>query len=392
MQLAQPLEEEESVPLQAALNRILSDTVMSPIDIPPYTNSAMDGYAIYTGNTADIGSRTRRVVGRSMAGLPYDKAVLPNEAVRIMTGAVMPQGTDTVIMQEAVDRSDDLIHINTDYVYGENVRHAGEDIAAGQELLRAGTCLMPAQLGLLSAAGISAVRVSRRLRVAIFSTGDELASPGAPLATGKIYDSNRYILRGLLQRLNTEIIDLGVVPDTRDTVRQCFAEAASQADIIITSGGVSVGDADHVKPVVEELGTLNLWRIAMKPGKPLAAGRIGQSLFFGLPGNPVSVLVTFYQFVRPALLRLMGSDNTHPMTLQAISNSRLHKVAGRLEYQRGILEPSPEGSLRVSTTGLQGSNILTSMTHANCFIILPAECTGIEPGEFVDVQLFTDLV
>jgi molybdopterin molybdotransferase len=259
-------------------------------------------------------------------------------------------------------------------------------------LLTPGKRLMPAELGLLTSVGLSEVAVTRRLRAALFSTGDELRSPGEALGPGQIYDSNRNALYGMLQRMEVELVDLGIVADDPNAIRDTLAQAASQTDVIITSGGVSVGEADYVIQILDELGKIDLWRIAMKPGKPLAVGTLGKAIFFGLPGNPVSTMVTFYQFVKPALLQMMGQLEPAPVQLRARCTSRLTKVPGRLEYQRGILTQDAHGALSVSTTGLQESHILTSMSRSNCFIILPAECAGVEPGENIEVQPFAGLI
>lgn len=382
----------ERVAVRAALGRVLAEPVISPIDVPPASNSAMDGYAVLSADLPNTGSRTLRVAGKSLAGTPFTGEVMPGQAIRITTGALMPPGTDTVIMQERAPREGDQIRIQAGHSRGDYVRRAGEDIGRGETLLTPGKRLMPAELGLLTSVGLSEVAVTRRLRAALFSTGDELRSPGEALGPGQIYDSNRNALYGMLQRMEVELVDLGIVADDPNAIRDTLAQAASQTDVIITSGGVSVGEADYVIQILDELGKIDLWRIAMKPGKPLAVGTLGKAIFFGLPGNPVSTMVTFYQFVKPALLQMMGQLEPAPVQLRARCTSRLTKVPGRLEYQRGILTQDAHGALSVSTTGLQESHILTSMSRSNCFIILPAECAGVEPGENIEVQPFAGLI
>ena len=391
--LVQPIEETERVPLLDALNRVLATPIDSTIDVPPYTNSAMDGYAVRGDDLPVQGNARLRVIGRAMAGQPFVGSISRGQAVRIMTGAVMPDDVDTVLMQEHVRRiNEDDIEIGSGHEPGENVRMAGEDIATGDAVLGAGTLLLPAEIGVLASLGIAEVEVRRRLRVAFFSTGDELRSLGEPLEAGQIYDSNRYTLQGMLARLHTETFDLGVVRDDREAIRTAFRNAAGAADVVITSGGVSVGEADFVKQTLDELGQVDFWKIAMKPGKPLAVGRIDHALFFGLPGNPVSVMATFYQFVQPALQKMMGIALHQPLALQVPCMVDLKKQPGRLEYQRGILQQDPQGELRVTTTGGQGSHVLSSMIKSNCFIVLPAECAGVQQGEPVEVQPFAGLV
>lgn len=387
-----PVRGEEQVHLRAALGRVLAQPVVSTIDVPPYTNSAMDGYAVRGQDLPANGDAELTVVGTAFAGEPFGKLVGKSECVRIMTGGKMPDGTDTVIMQEHVERDGDRIRIQAGHQQGQNVRQAGEDMAAGQAVLEAGSRLLPADLGLIASLGIGEVRVSRRLRVAFFSTGDELRSIGEPLGEGQIYDSNRYTLHGMLTRLGVEVIDMGVIRDEREAVREAFLEASRSADAVITSGGVSVGEADYVKETLDALGAVGFWKIAMKPGKPLAFGRVGDAMFFGLPGNPVSVMVTFYQFVQPALRQMMGERGAAPITVRVPCATALRKVPGRTEFQRGCLQHDRDGALVVSTTGLQGSHVLSSMSRANCFIILPGESSGAEAGEQVEVQPFEGLV
>lgn len=304
----------------------------------------------------------------------------------------MPDSTDTVVIQERVRvLGDTEVEIPTGEKPGQNVRAAGEDIAAGDVVLESGHLIGPADLGLLASVGIAEVPVLRRIRVAFFSTGDELREVGEPLEDGHIYNSNRYTLSAMLRRLHVEALDLGVVRDDRAAVAQAFHDASEQADMVITSGGVSVGEADYVKDVLGELGDVSFWKVAIKPGRPLAFGRIGPAKFFGLPGNPVSVMVTFYQFVRPALLRMAGATEVPPLTLQVPVTSSLRKRQGRAEYQRGILRKEQDGSHTVTRTGAQGSGILTSMSQANCFIVLPMERADVQEGEMVEVIPFSGI-
>ncbi|MGH8615513.1 MAG: molybdopterin molybdotransferase MoeA, partial [Gammaproteobacteria bacterium] len=323
---------------------------------------------------------------------PFCSNLNPGECVRIFTGAAMPKGTDTVIIQEHVRRDGDTIRFAGAFPAGQNVRAAGEDISSGQTVLSAGRRLTPADLGLLASVGEGEVSVRRRPRVAYFSTGDELRSVGKSLSEGAIYDSNRYTLHGVLSRLGVEILDLGVVLDTPEAIRAILGQAARIADACISSGGVSVGEADHVTDALGALGRVAFWKVAMKPGRPLAFGTVGGAVFFGLPGNPVSVMVTFYQFVQPALRRMMGESDISPLTIKAHCASKLKKRPGRVEFQRGRLVRDEQGDLMVYSTGSQGSGILTSMSQANCFIILPLEAGQVAPGTMVDVQPFSELV
>jgi molybdopterin molybdotransferase len=387
-----PVPETEPVAIRAALGRVLADDVTSAIDVPAATNSAMDGYAISGRDVPASGTRELAVVGTAWAGRPFAGRLQPGQAVRIMTGAVLPAGADTVVIQERAERSGDRLRIGAGTRPGDNVRVAGEDIAAGATVLAHGTRLTPADIGLLASLGIGTVTVHRRVRVAFFSTGDELRSVGEPLGPGDVYDSNRYTLYGMLTRIGAEFIDLGVVRDERPALEAAFRDAAGRADAVITSGGVSVGEADFVKEILQKTGHVDFWKVAMKPGRPLAFGRIGDAWFFGLPGNPVSVMVTFYQFVQPALRRLMGERHHAPLRVQAVCASRLKKRPGRMEFQRGVLETGADGRAVVRKTGAQGSGILSSMSHANCFIVLPMDSAGVEPGAVVDVEPFFGLV
>lgn len=389
-----PVTTRERLALRAALDRVLAEEVRSPIDVPSHTNSAVDGYALHGDDLPGAGRISLRCVGSARAGSPLDRPVARGECARIMTGAPLPPGVDTVVMQEHVERAGDRVTIGDGHRGGENVRAAGEDLARGQTVLEAGRRLQPADLGLLASIGRAEVGVYRRPRVAFFSTGDELRSIGEPLGPGLIYDSNRYTLHGMLTRLGAEVIDLGVVRDTREAVREALAEAAAGADAILTSGGVSVGEADYVKEALDALGRVSFWQIAMKPGRPLAFGQIGDVPFFGLPGNPVSVMVTFYQFVEPALRQIAGERGIdwRRAGFRVPCASRLKKRAGRTEYQRGVLTYADDGTLTVRATGHQGSGMLRSMSVANCFIVLPAESGDVEPGTPVEVQPFHGIV
>jgi len=388
-----PVVGSETVAVRSALGRVLAADVESRIDVPSHTNSAMDGYAVIGADLpADAGTRLE-VIGTSAAGRPFGGQVAPGQCVRIMTGAPMPAGADTVVMQENVTRDGDTAIIGAGQKPGQHVRQAGEDIAAGSVALRAGTLLMPAQIGILGSLGVGEVSVRRRPRVAFFSTGDELRSVGEPLGEGQIYDSNRYTIFGMLTRLGVEVFDMGIVRDERDAVEQAFAKAADAADAIVTSGGVSVGDADYVTETLERAGTVGFWKVAIKPGRPLAFGRIGNALFFGLPGNPNSVMATFYQLVQPALQALAGMpEPSPPLTMPAVSASALRKKPGRTEFQRGVLSRGDDGGLVVHKTGQQGSGVLSSMAAANCFIVLPEDAGPVSVGDEVIVQPFAAFV
>jgi molybdopterin molybdotransferase len=381
----------EVVPLRQSLGRILADNIHSPIDIPPHRNSAMDGYALCSGEiTKD--NQTLQLIGTSWAGKPWQGKAQPRQCIRIFTGAVVPACFDTVVMQEKVERDDDTITFPFPTLTDKNIRLPGEDIRQGEQLLEIGRRLTPADLGTIASMGISEVRIKQKLRVAFFSTGDELRSIGEWLNEGDIYDSNRYSLYGMLKRLNIELIDMGVIPDERQAVEKAFLAAAKNADAIITSGGVSVGEADFVTETLEKLGQVNLWKIAMKPGKPLAYGTIQETAFFGLPGNPVSAMVTFYQVVRPALLKMMGAENRQPLRLKVTCDQAIKRASGRLEFQRGILNRSGNGELSVTPLSGQGSHILSSMSKADCFIIIAAECDEIKAGEVVTVEPFDSII
>ncbi len=383
----------ETVAVRSALGRVLAAQVESTIDVPSHTNSAMDGYAVIGADLAADAETRLDVIGTSAAGRPFGAAVAAGQCVRIMTGAPMPAGADTVVMQENVTRDGDTAIIGAGQQPGQHVRQAGEDIAAGSVALHAGTLLLPAQIGILGSLGIGEVSVRRRPRVAFFSTGDELRSVGESLGEGQIYDSNRYTIYGMLTRLGVEVFDMGIVRDERDAVEQAFARAAALADAIVTSGGVSVGDADYVTETLERAGTVGFWKVAIKPGRPLAFGRIGDALFFGLPGNPNSVMATFYQLVQPALQALAGMpEPSPPLTMPAVSASALRKKPGRTEFQRGVLSRGDDGRLVVHKTGHQGSGVLSSMAAANCFIVLPEDAGPVSAGDEVTVQPFAAFV
>jgi molybdopterin molybdotransferase len=389
----EPVRTAETLPLREALGRVLAGAIVAPLDVPSHTNSAMDGYAVRATDLPKEGVCEFRVPGTSWAGRPWLYPIEPGQAVQIMTGAMMPEGADTVVMQEQVERDGDRVRIGTGHHRGQNVRAAGEDVAAGQPVFAAGKRLSAADIGVLASLGLAEVAVFGKLKVAFFSSGDELRSVGEVLGPGEIYDSNRYTLYGLLRKLDADIIDLGVVRDRRELIEQAISTAAATADVIITSGGVSVGEADFVKETLEKLGSLSFWKIAMKPGRPVAFGHFGEVVFFGLPGNPVSVMVTWFQFVRPALLKMSG-ETAPPaaFTVRARVASPLRKSPGRFEFQRGIFEQSAPGEFVVRSAGAQGSGILRSMSEANCFILLDPDRTSVEPGEEVEVQPFQNLI
>jgi molybdopterin molybdotransferase len=383
----------ERVHVRGALGRVLAEDVISPVDVPSRDNSAMDGYAVRYADLGRDGEVTLKVVGSAFAGAPFKGSVAPGQAVRIMTGGVVPSGADTIVMQEHARAEGGGVVIGKGHRQGQNLRKAGEDLAVGQVALKRGIALRPADIGLVASLGMGEVSVYRRLRVAFFSTGDELVSIGAQPGEGQIYDSNRYTLYGMLARLNCEVLDMGVVRDDPALLERAFGEAAAAADVVITSGGVSVGEADFVKDLLDRLGEVVFWKIAMKPGRPLAYGKVGDAHFFGLPGNPVSVMVTFYQFVRDALLILSGRDPVPSIpTFRVPCMSNLKKAPGRTEFQRGVLERDTRGSWSVRVTGEQGSGILRSMSEANCFIILPTDQGNVAPGTLVEVQVLEGIV
>ena len=388
-----PVEGHDNVPLRESLGRVLATPVLSTVDVPSHDNSAMDGYALSGAELPAEGERGFRVLGTSWAGRPFAGDIGAGECVRIMTGATLPAGADTIVMQEHVRRDGELACVTPGHKPGQHRRRAGEDIRAGDVAVPAGTLLGPAQLGLIASVGVGQVEVFRRPRVAIFSTGDELTSIGEPLGEGQIYDSNRYSMYGMIRRLGLEVVDLGVVRDTREATRQAFEQAAAQADAIVTSGGVSVGEADFVVETLERAGQVGFWKVAMKPGKPIAFGRVADALFFGLPGNPVSSMVTFYQLVQPALQKLAGqAARDVPLLLKATCETKLKKKAGRLEFQRGILAREADGSYTVRGASHQGAGVLRSMAEANCFIVLPLDQETVQPGTVVDIQPFAGLI
>jgi molybdopterin molybdotransferase len=392
-QFLKPVDGLIRVPIRDALGRVLAQDVLSPVDVPAHRNSAMDGWAIRGADLKGDRETTLQEIGASFAGKPFDGKVAAGQCVRIMTGGVVPEGADTVVMQERAQANGKVVAFAPGQKTGQNVREAGEDLKAGSVALKRGRIVRPAELGLLASLGVGEISVYRPLRVAFFSTGDELKSIGSVLGEGEIYDSNRYTIYGMLRRLGCDVLDMGVVRDDPALLERAFAEAAGVADVVITSGGVSVGEADFVKAMLTRLGEVVFWKIAMKPGRPLAYGKIGAAHFFGLPGNPVSVMVTFYQFVRDAMLVLMGAHPVEPVpTFTATCTSRLKKAPGRTEFQRGVLTRGASGSLEVRPTGEQGSGILKSMSEANCFIVLGDATGNVEPGTTVEVQLLEGIV
>jgi molybdopterin molybdotransferase len=396
--LVEPLRETETetVGIFDALGRVLAEDVISPISVPPHDNSAMDGFA-FAGAALGNAPLSLRNVGTAFAGKAWAGTVRPGECLKIMTGAIMPTGLDTVVPVEFVKIDGDTVTIPPGVVKpGDNRRLLGEDLMAGNAALRCGQTLGPAALGLVASLGLPSVRVFRRAKVAYFSTGDEILSLGEAPREGAVYDSNRYTVFGLLTRMGVEVIDMGVIPDEPAQLEAAFRSAAARADAIITSGGVSMGEADHTKAMMRQLGDVAFWGVAMRPGRPMAVGRIQEagksSVLFGLPGNPVAVMVTFLAFVRPALQRLMGAEVQAPVLLQAKSGEAMRKKPGRTEYQRGTVVREADGSLVARTTGNQGSGVLSSMVQANGLIVLRHDQGNVAVGDTVEVMLFDGVI
>jgi len=404
-----PVQTQETVAIGQALGRVLAVDVVSPIDVPAHDNSAMDGYAFASADLSLEAVTTLRSVGTLYAGAPFADVVGPGECLRIMTGAVMPAKLDTVVPLELC-RADGkpeaaTVHIEPGVMRaGENRRRRGEDLTAGRPAVRAGRVLKPADMGLVASLGLSQVQVLRRLRVALFSTGNELRSLGQPLDPGSVYDSNRYSLLGAVQRLGMEVVDLGLVPDDPAALQATLQHAVAEADVVLTSGGVSMGDADYTREVLARMGEVAFWKVAMRPGRPFAfgplgpVGPVGRSpekapvWLFALPGNPVAALVTFYAFARDALLQLAGAEATPLPVLQARCTTAIRKRPGRTEFQRAVLEPAATGGWQVRLTGSQGAGILRSMSEANALVVLRHEQGSVAEGELVDVWLFDGLV
>jgi len=384
--------ETETIKIRHALNRTLASDVLSTVNVPPQTNSAMDGYGLKFDDLDAKKPSQLKIIGVAYAGKPFEGEISSGECIRIMTGAVVPESIDTVVMQEHTEVSSDILTILGHHNKGQNIRLYGEDLRIGEAALTKGTLLKPTDIGIIASLGIGSIQVYRRAKAAVFSTGDELKNIGETLEKGQIYDSNRYTLINLLENLGIEITDMGILRDDPDVIQKAFLTAKNSYDILITSGGVSVGDADYVKQTLDSLGEVSFWKIAMKPGRPLAVGKIGNTLFFGLPGNPVSTTVTFYQIVQPALRQLMGQNETSVPTLRMKSHSKLKKRPGRVEFQRGIVTQDENGEYCVKSTGNQGSHVLSSMNDANCFIILDEDCGNVEEGSYVEIQPFRGII
>ncbi|MCK9394719.1 MAG: molybdopterin molybdotransferase MoeA [Methylobacter sp.] len=384
-----PVSDTEKSALKNALGRVLAEPVYSPINIPHDRNAAMDGYAFASCDMADGHAFALSLAGTSWAGRPFQGRMQPGQCIRIFTGAVVPEQADSVIMQEHVQVQDQTIHFPADTRALQNIRKIGEDVKQGACLIATPKKLTAVDLGLLASAGVDQVAVKRQLKIACFSTGDELTALGQPLEPGKIYDSNRAMLGGLLADPGYSIVDFGVIPDDKQLLEDRFIEASKNHDVVITTGGASVGEADYVKEILQSCGEVDFWKIAVKPGKPLAFGKIGSCYFFGLPGNPVAVVVTFQQIVAPALRQLSGAPPAKPLRFTATCTSALKKAAGRQEYQRGILSQDENGEFFVASAGQQGSHILSSMSRSGCYIVLPEECKGVQTGDKVIVEPFS---
>nr|WP_318382232.1 molybdopterin molybdotransferase MoeA [uncultured Enterobacter sp.] len=386
-----PLNAQETLPLLACFGRVTAREVISPINVPGFDNSAMDGYAVRLSDLAS--GDALPVAGKAFAGQPFTDEWPVGTCVRIMTGAPIPAGGDAVVMQEETEQTDAGVRFTASPHAGQNVRRLGEDIRAGATVFAAGQTLTVAELPVLASLGIASAEVVRKVRVALFSTGDELQLPGEPLGDGQIYDTNRLTVHLMLEQLGCEVFNLGIIPDSPEKLREAFIRADSLADVVISTGGVSVGEADYTKTILDELGEIGFWKLAIKPGKPFAFGKLNSSWFCGLPGNPVSAAVTFYQLVIPLLAKLSGrTSHPLPQRLRVRAATRLKKSPGRLDFQRGVLARNADGELSVSTTGHQGSHIFSSFSQGNCFIVLERDRGHVEAGEWVDVEPFNHLL
>jgi len=381
-----PITETLTLPIEQALHYVLAQDIASPLNVPPHDNSAMDGYA-FTIESLTV-NKTMTLVGRSMAGAPFQGQCKAGQCIRIMTGAKMPDCCDSVEMQENVNVDGEQITFLQEKNFGSHVRKAGEDIKVNQQVLQQGHRITAVDIGVLASLGVAEVTVYRKLKVALIATGDELKLPGQTLRVGDIYESNSFVLSAMLKKLHVDVIDFGIIEDDFEAIKAAFVSADKQADAVISSGGVSVGDADYTKTVLDDLGEIGFWKIAMKPGKPFAFGKLANSVFFGLPGNPVSALVTFHQLALVALTKMQNAEPLKRTHLTVKCTSELRKSPGRMDFQRGILSINAQGENVVASTGSQGSGILSSLAQANCFIVLPSEQGKVPAGEMVTVQLF----
>ncbi len=382
--------ETEQLPLDQCLDRIIAEDLCATNIQPPWNCSAMDGYGLnsqsfHAGNTLTM-------VGSSFAGHPYSGEVAEGQCIRIMTGACLPDDCDTVVMQENVEADGNNIKFPSSIEQWQHVRKAGSDMEVGEIALVKGQRINPRNIGVIASLGLNTVTVFRKLKVAVFSTGDELVMPGEIRQTGQIYDSNRYSVIALCHRLGCDVLDLGLIPDDRDLIKKVMQDAAQKVDVLLTSGGVSVGEADYVKPIVEEIGEIDLWKVAIKPGKPIAIGSIGNCRFFGLPGNPVSATVTMNLLVQPAMRKMSGMEKTISTIIPAICESNLSKKPGRKDYQRGNAFTDDQGNWHVTSTGAQGSARLTSVAQGNCYIVLDDACGNVSAGDTVNIQIFDEVI